>query len=83
MLISRLSLHVFHSWLSHVWPVPRVIIPCVTIPCVTIPCMTIPRMAQDELHEMCIFHTTRKRGSCSHVTGLLKYLLCCHACTHV
>ena len=39
-----------------------------------------PRVAQDELHEMCIFHATRKHGPRSHVTGLFKYLSCCHAC---
>ena len=59
MLTARLCLHVFHSRLSHAWPVPRVIIPRVTI----------PRVAQDELHETCIFHATRKRGPRSHVMG--------------
>ena len=41
MLIACLCLHVFHSWLSRVWPVPRVIIPRVTIPHVIIPPVTI------------------------------------------
>ena len=73
MLITHLCLHVFHSWLSHAWPVP----------CVIIPRVTIARVAQDELHEMCILHAMRKRGPRSHVMGLFKYLLCCHACTRV
>ena len=70
MLIARLCLHVFHSWLLRMWPVPRVIIPPVTIPC----------MAQDELHETCTFHAMRKRGPRSHVTGLFKYFTSVHAC---
>ena len=79
MLSARLCIHVFHSWLSCAWPVPRVtiprvIIPRVTIPRVIIPRVTIPCVTQDELHEMCIFHATRKRGPHSHTTGLFKYL---------
>ena len=65
MLIARLCLHVFHSWLLRAWAVPRM-----TIPRVIIPRMTIRCVAQDELHEMCIFYITRKRGPRSHVTGL-------------
>ena len=45
------------------------VIPRVTIARVIIPRVTIPRVAQDELHKTCIFHATRKRGPCSHVTG--------------
>ena len=75
MLIARLCLHEFHSWLSRAWPVPRVIVPHMTIPRVT-----IPHVAQDELHERFIFHAMRKRGPHSHVTELFKYLLCCHTC---
>ena len=70
MLIAHLCLHIFHSWLSCVWPVPHVIIPC----------MTIPHVAQDELHKTCIFHATRKRGPHSHIMGLFKYLSCYHTC---
>ena len=62
MLIIRLCLHMFHSWLSCAWPVPRVIITRVIIGC----------MALDESHETCIFHATRKCGPRSHIT-LLRY----------
>ena len=74
MIIAYLCLHVFHSWLSRVWPVP---LPRVTIPRMIIPRVTILHMALDELHEMYIFYTTRKRGPDSHITGLFKYLSCC------
>ena len=67
MLIACLCLHMFHSWLSHAWPVPHVI---------------IPRVAQDELHQTCVFNAMRKRGPRSHVMGLFKYLSCCHACNN-
>ena len=70
----------FKAIVCRAWPVPRVIIPRMTIPRVIIPRVTIPRVAQDELHEMCIFHAMRKRGPRSHVMGLFKYLSCCHAC---
>ena len=62
MLTARLCLHVFLLRLSSAWPVQHVIIPRVTIARVIIPRVTIPRVAQDELHETCIFHATRKRG---------------------
>ena len=80
MLTARLCLNVFHSRLSRAWPVPHVIILRMTIARMIIPCVTIPRVARDELHEMCIFHAMRKHGPRSHVTGLFKYLSCCHAC---
>ena len=59
----------FKDIVCRAWPVPCVIIPRMTIAHVIIPRVTIPRMAQDELHETCIFHAMRKRGPCSRVTG--------------
>ena len=64
-----------HAYSASAWPVPLVIISCMTIPRTIITCM-----AQDELHETCIFHAARKHGPRSHVTGLFKYLSCCHTC---
>ena len=68
MVIASLCLHVFHSWLSHAWPVP---------------CVIIPRVAQDELHETYIFHPTRKHGPRSHITGLFKYYIFYCVATYV
>ena len=36
--------------------------------------VTIPRVAHDELHETCMFHATRKRGSRKHVMEIFKDL---------
>ena len=48
-----------------------------------VPHVTIPHVVHDKLHETCMFHAKRKRGSHKHITGLLKVLLCCHTCTLV
>ena len=45
-----------------------------------ISCVTIPCVAHDKLHETCMFHTMRKRGSRKHLTGLFKVLSWCNAC---
>ena len=42
--------------------------------------VTIPRVAHNKLLETCMFHATRKRGSCKHVTGIFKDLSWCNAC---
>ena len=44
--------------------------PFMNIACMPVPRMIIPRMAQDELHKVCIFHATRKHGPCNHITEL-------------
>ena len=53
------------------------------IACVAILRVTIPRVAHNKLHETCMFHATRKRGSRKHVTGLFKVLSWCNACSRV
>ena len=45
-------------------------IPCAAITCVATPCVAIPYLTHGKLHEMCIFHTMRKRGPCKHIKGL-------------
>ena len=45
-------------------------VPCVVVTCVATRCLTIPCMAHGKLHEMCMFHATRKCGLCKHVTGM-------------
>ena len=44
----------------------------ICVACVAISRVTIPHVAHNKLHEMCMFHATRKRGSRKHVTGLFK-----------
>ena len=53
------------------------------VPRVAISRVTIARVAHDKLHETCMFHAMRKRGSRKHVTGLFKDLSWCNACPRV
>ena len=41
---------------------------CVAVICVATPCVTMPCVVHGKFHEMCMFHTTRKRGPCEHMT---------------
>ena len=45
-------------------------VPCVAVTCMATPCIAIPCMGYSKLHEMCIFHVTRKLGLCQHVMGM-------------
>ena len=66
MLIVRLCAHTcsMHGYHAHGQ--------YMRVPHVAIPRVTIPRMAHNKLHEMCMFHATRKCGPRKHVMGVFK-----------
>ena len=70
MLIVCLCPHVFECFMHDLRPRGHYM----RVVRVAISCVTIPRMAHNKLHETCMFHATRKRGSRKHVTGLFKVL---------
>ena len=57
--------------------------PHMAIPCMAILHVVIPRMAYGELHEMCMFHATRKCGPHKHMMGILRFLVGPHVDTQV
>ena len=54
----------------------------VATPCMAIPCMAVPHVALRKLHEMRMFHATRKLGPCKHVMGIFVDFSWHHAWSH-